>query len=199
MCNQTASQFGNSEVKYMDRNKTGMLQFRGSEPSGYVVSCPDGGMQCALKIYFISCYLQSFLWIICSKLLTGSQWMLPVYHIIPIVTTTYRHSELAMFLVCVCHKNLCLLLGLFICCYSSVKFDCVQKCVFVLMCARCTRNCVQHILQSLLTKSLIIKLHFCMSSSPCCIILVTDTLQQPVKNFTRWSAGSLKSDISVGS
>ena len=140
MCNQTASQFGNSEVKVIDRNKTGMLQFRGSEPSGQVVSCPDGGMQCALKIYFISCCLQSFLWIICNKLLTGSQFMLTVYHDIPIVITTYHHSGFAMFFLCVCHKSLRLLLRLFICCCSSMKFDCVQKPVFVLMSATCTRK-----------------------------------------------------------
>jgi hypothetical protein len=133
-------------------------------------------MQCALKIYLISCCLLSFVCIICNKLLTGSHCVLSVYDVIPIVTTTYHHLGFAMFL-CVCHCSLHFLLGLFICCYGSLKLGCVQKPVFVLMPATCTRNCVQHILHSLLTKSLITKLRFCLSCSLCSIILVTDTLR----------------------
>jgi len=61
-------------------------------------------MQCALKIYFVSCCLLSFLCIIYNTLLTGSHCVLSVYHVIPIVTTTYYHSGFAMFFVCVSQK-----------------------------------------------------------------------------------------------
>jgi len=53
---------------------------------------------------------------------------------------------------------------------------CPEACLRLDVC-NITRNCVQHILHSLLSKSLVIKLHFCLSCSPCSIILVTDTLR----------------------